>query len=237
MRRLCEIARAHPRYGYRRVWALLRRAGWQVNKKRVHRLWRACGLKVPQKTHKRRRVGSGENSTVRLAPTHPNHVWSYDFVFDATDDGRTLKVLTMIDEYTRECLALVVSRSITSRHLIAVLDRLIEQRGAPVFVRSDNGPEFIAERVKAHLVAVESQTRHIDPGAPWQNGFAESFNGKLRDELLSQEVFGSLAEARVLAERWRRHYNEQRPHSSLGYLSPSAFAATFTTPEPASALT
>ena len=143
----------------------------------------------------------------------------------------------MLDEYTRECLALVVGPLDDEPPLIMVLDRLIGERGAPVFVRSDNGPEFIAERVKAHLVAAESQTRHIDPGSPWQNGYTESFNGKLRDELLSQEVFGSLAEARVLAERWRRHYNEARPHSSLGYLTPSAYAATFTTPEPAPALT
>lgn len=235
--RLSEIARAHPRYGYRRVWALLRQSGGSANKKRVHRLWRQLGMQVPRKTRKRRRVGTGENSTVRLAPTHAGHVWSYDFLFDATDDGRAIKILPVLDEYTRECLALVVSRSMTSGHLIGVLDRLIVERGAPMFVRSDNGPEFIARRVKAHLVAVECQTRHIDPGSPWQNAYTESFNGKLRDELLSQEVFGSLAEARVLAERWRRHYNEVRPHSSLGYLSPAAFAATLSNRQPASALT
>lgn len=237
MARLLQIAQEHPRYGYRRAWAILRDEGWAVNKKRVHRLWREAGLQVPQRARKRRRVGSGEHSTVRLAPQHPNHVWSYDFVFDQTEDGRPLKLLAVLDEYTRECLALVVGRSLTSRHVIETLDRLIRERGAPAFVRSDNGPEFIAQRVGAYLLAAESDAKHIDPGAPWQNGYTESFNGKLRDELLSQELFGSLAEARVLAERWRRHYNEERPHSALRYLAPAAFAATFTTPEPVPALT
>ena len=229
--RMHEVSRANPRYGYRRVGRLLRTEGWAVNSKRVHRLWREGGLQVPQKTQKRSRAGSGggppgQNSTVRLAPEHPNHVWSYDFVFDATADGRALKVLTVLDEYTRECLALVVGRSLTSRHVIATLDRLIAERGAPRFVRSDNGPEFIAHRVGAYLLAADSGARHIDPGAPWQNGYSESFNGKLRDELLNQELFGSLAEAKVLHERFRRHYNEDRPHSALGYLTPAAFAAS-----------
>jgi transposase InsO family protein len=180
-------------------------------------------------------AASGENSTVRLAPERPNHIWCYDFVFDATEDGRALKLLPILDEYTRECLALVVGRSLTSHHVVATLDRLIKERGAPTYVRSDNGSEFIAHRVGAHLLASESDTRHVDPGAPWQNGYSESFNGKLRDELLSQELFGSLAEARVLAERFRRHYNESRPHSALGYLPPATYAATLI-PEPASAL-
>jgi transposase InsO family protein len=149
-------------------------------------------------------------------------------VFDATEDGRAIKLLPVLDEYTRECLALVVGRSLTSHHVVATLDRLIAERGAPAFVRSDNGSEFIAHRVGAHLLAAESGPKHIDPGAPWQNAYSESFNGKLRDELLSQELFGSLAEAEVLAERWRRHYNEDRPHSSLGYLPPAAYAATLT---------
>ncbi len=156
-------------------------------------------------------------------------------MFDATEDGRALKLLPVLDEYTRECLALVVGRSLTSHHVVAALDQLIKERGAPSFVRSDNGSEFIAHRVAAHLLASDSDTKHIDPGSPWQNGYSESFNGKLRDELLSQELFGSLAEARVLTERYRRHYNEDRPHSALGYLSPAAFAATLI-PEPASAL-
>lgn len=214
---------------------MLRGEGWAVNRKRVYRLWREAGLQVPQKTRKRRRLGTGENSTVRLAPESPNHVWCYDFVFDATEDGRALKLLPVLDEYTRECLALVVGRSLTSHHVVATLGRLIAERGAPTFVRSDNGSEFIAHRVAAHLLSVESDTKHIDPGAPWQNAYSESFNGKLRDELLNQELFGSLAEARVLAERFRRHYNEDRPHSALDYLSPAAFAATLN-PESATAL-
>ncbi len=163
-------------------------------------------------------------------------------MFDATEDGRALKLLPILDEYTRECLALVVGRSLTSHHVVATLDRLIKERGAPTYVRSDNGSEFIAHRVGAHLLAAKSDTRHVDPGAPWQNGYAESFNGKLRDELLpphrggvGQELFGSLAEARVLAERFRRHYNESRPHSALGYLPPAVYAAELI-PEPASAL-
>ncbi len=235
MTRMHVIAKAHPRYGYRRAWAVLRGEGWAVNRKRVRRLWREAGLQVPQKRQKRRRVGTGENSTVRLAPERPNHIWCYDFVFDATEDGRALKLLPILDEYTRECLALVVGRSLTSHHVVSALDQIIAQRGAPTFVRSDNGSEFIAHRVAAHLLAADSETKHVDPGSPWQNGYSESFNGKLRDELLSQELFGSLAEARALAEVWRRHYNEERPHSALGYLPPAAFAAT-PPPEPASAL-
>lgn len=236
--RLLQIARDYPRYGYRRAWAVLRGEGWAVNRKRIHRLWREAGLQVPQKARKRRRVAggaTGENSTVRLAPQHPNHVWSYDFVFDATEDGRALKLLTVLDEYTRECLALVVGRSLTSRHVVATLAQLIGERGAPGIVRSDNGGEFIAHRVAAYLHASKSNAKHIDPGSPWQNGYAESFNGKLRDELLGQELFGSLAEAAVLIEQWRRHYNESRPHSALGYLSPAAFAATLNL-QPAPAL-
>ena len=194
--------------------------------KRVHRLWREAGLQVPQRAQKRRRVGTGENSTVRFAPERPDHVWCYDFVFDATEDGRALKLLTVLDEYTRECLALVVGRSLTSHHVVATLDRLIGERGAPSFVRSDNGSEFIAHRVAGYLRASATDAKHIDPGAPWQNGYSESFNGKLRDELLSQELFATLDEACVLTERWRRHYNESRPHSALGYLPPAAYAAS-----------
>ena len=233
--RLLRLARDHPRYGYRRAWAVLRGEGWAANKKRIHRLWRETGLQVPQKTQKRRRVGTGENSTIRLAPERPNHIWCYDFVFDATDDGRALKLLPILDEYTRECLALVVGRSLTSHHVVATLARLVAERGAPTYVRSDNGSEFIAHRVAAHLLAAESETRHVDPGSPWQNGYSESFNGKLRDELLGQEAFATLAEAQVLTERFRRHYNESRPHSALGYLSPAAYAATLN-PQSASAL-
>ena len=237
MTRLLEIARRYPRYGHRRAWALLRRDGWAVNKKRVHRLWRETGLQVQKRRQKRRRLAgsvTGANSTVRLAPERPNHVWCYDFVFDATEDGRALKLLPILDEYTRECLALIVGRSLTSHDVIATLDRVIAERGAPTYVRSDNGSEFIAHEVGAHLLVADSVTKHIDPGAPWQNGYSESFNGKLRDELLNEELFSTLTEARVLASGWRRHYNESRPHSALGYLAPAAYAATFQ--ESASAL-
>ena len=237
MSRLLSLAREHPRYGYRRAWAVLRAEGWAANKKRVHRLWREAGLQVRRKAQKRRRLpNGGAHSTVRLAPERPNHVWAYDLVFDATDDGRALKLLTVLDEYTRECLALVTGRSLTSRHVVETLRRLVAERGAPGFVRSDNGGEFIAHRVAGYLHAADSGAKHVDPGAPWQNGYSESFNGKLRDELLSQEAFATLAEARVLIEHWRRHYNESRPHSALGYLSPAAYAASLI-PEPAPALT
>lgn len=230
LRRIQELSRRHPRYGYRRIAWLLRREGEAVNRKRVHRLWRQAGLQVPQRQPKRRRVATGENGTVRLRPTRPNHVWSYDFLFDATERGSRLKLMPVLDEYTRECLALVVAHSITSQAVIACLDRLMAVRGAPAFVRSDNGPEFIAKAVKAHLKAANAESRFIDPGAPWQNAYTESFNGKLRDELLAREVFGSLREAEVLVEQWRRHYNERRPHSGLDYQTPAAFAASLNHP-------
>lgn len=227
-KRIGTLAADHPRYGYRRIWALLRGGGPAVNLKRVHRLWREAGLQVRRKATKRRRAGSGENSTVRLKAEHPNHVWSYDFVFDTTEDGRAIKLLPIVDDYTRECLALACARSIASTGVTDVLERLIGERGAPQFVRSDNGPEFIAEHVADYLNESNSQARHIDRGAPWQNGYVESFNGKLRDELLGREIFTSLHEAQVLTESWRRHYNERRPHSALGYLTPSAYAASLT---------
>lgn len=236
MRRIRELSRRHPRYGYRRITVLLRREGVAVNRKRVHRLWRQAGLQVPQRQRKRRRVVTGENGTVRLRPTYRNHVWSYDFLFDATERRSRLKIMSVLDEYTRECLALVVARSITNREVIACLARLMAVRGAPAFVRSDNGPEFIARAVQAHLRASNADTRFIDPGAPWQNAYTESFNGKLRDELLAREMFGSLREAQVLVEQWRRHYNEVRPHSSLDYQTPAAFAARLNHPEPVVAL-
>lgn len=235
-----ELARAHPRYGYRRIAALLRGEGWAASAPRIHRLWRASGLQVPQKKRKRRRVGASENGSIRLCAAHPNHVWSYDFLFDTTESGRTLKLMPIVDEYTRECLVLAVSTSITSQDVIEQLDELFLERGLPAHIRSDNGPEFIAEAVKAHLRASEVETRYIESGAPWQNPYIESFNGKLRDELLARELFSSLVEAQVLAETWRRHYNERRPHSGLDYQTPAAFAATHKqaiNPEPAPLLT
>ena len=220
-----ELAQEHPRFGYRRITALLKREHWQIDPKRLHRLWRQAGLQIQRKQRKRRRVTTGENSTIKLKPLYPNHVWSYDFLFDTTENGRTIKLMPILDEYTRECLSIVVDRSITSQRVIEELRRLIAERGAPTFVRSDNGPEFIAEAVKRHLKASGVQTCFIDPGAPWQNGYLESFNGKLRDELLNRELFGNLSEAQVLVEQHRMAYNEERPHSALDYQTPAEFAA------------
>lgn len=222
------LADKNPRYGYRRVAALLRHDGWAVNLKRVHRLWREEGLQVPQKQRKRRRI-EGSEGVVRLAAAYPNHVWSYDFLFDTTENGRTIKLLAIVDEYTRECLALEAARSIRSSDVIEVVDRIAARRGYPAHVRSDNGPEFIATALQEHLRDADAETRYIDPGAPWQNAYVESFNGKLRDELLARESFGTLAEAQVLISAWRCHYNESRPHSSLNYQTPAAFAAAYST--------
>lgn len=223
-----ELAEKHPRYGYRRIAALLRGEGWAASETRVHRLWREAGLQVPQRKRKRRRLGTSENGSTRLKATYPNHVWSYDFIFDTTESGKTLKLMPIVDEYTRECLVLDVQAGITSQDVIRHLDRLFLKRGAPRHIRSDNGPEFIAEAVREHLKTLKVETQYIEPGAPWQNAYIESFNGKLRDELLERELFATLLEARVLAENWRREYNERRPHSALGYETPAAFAARHT---------
>jgi putative transposase len=225
VRRMHELARKHPRYGYRRVAALLRREGWRVNTKRVHRLWRREGLKVPQKQRKRRRLGTSANGCARRRAGRPDEVWSYDFVLDQTADGRRLKVLPVVDEYTRECLALVVARRLTARDVVAVLARLFRERGVPGHLRSDNGPEFIAAAVKGWLAVSGVGTLYIEPGSPWENAYSESFNSRLADELLDREVFASLKEARVLLEGYRRQYNAERPHSSLGYVAPAVFAA------------
>lgn len=218
-------ARRNPRFGYRRVAALLRKEGWAVNEKRVHRLWRREGLRVPRRRHKRRRLGCSANGIVRRRPERPNHVWSYDFVFDRTEDGRRIKLLAVVDEFTRECLALEVSRRIAAADVVAVLSELSAIRGAPEFVRSDNGPEFVAEQVRRWLDQAGTGALFIEPGSPWENAYIESFNGRLRDELLDQEAFATLAEARHLGERWRLDYDHRRPHSSLGYATPAAFAA------------
>jgi putative transposase len=224
-RRMLELARHQPRYGYRRITALLRREGWVVNRKRVHRLWRQEGLKVPVRQRKKRRVGSSDNSCVRRRAERPNQVWSYDFVMDQTEDGRRLKWLPIVDEYTRECLRLEVERSIEAVDVVEVLEQLIAERGAPEFIRSDNGPEFVAEVVRKHLVQRGGETAFIAPGAPWENAYSETFNSRLGDELLKREVFTSLLEAKVLGARYRTEYNEERPHSALGYQTPAAFAA------------
>jgi putative transposase len=216
----------NPRYGYRRVWALLRREGWEVNKKRVHRLWREADLKVPAgRRRKRQRLGSSENGVARRRAEYLDHLWSYDFAMDATEDGRRLKMMPVVDEYSRECLALEVERSITSEEVVKTLDRLFAERGAPRFIRSDNGPEFIAQAVKRWLAASGVETLYIEPGAPWENAYSETLISRMRDELLDREEFANLNEAKVLAEDYREHYNHHRPHGALGYLTPVEFAA------------
>ena len=225
VQRMLTLIRRHPRYGYRWIWALLRRDGFRVNVKRAYRLWRKEGLEVPRKQRKTRRLGHSGHGCVRHSAERINHVWCYDFVSDQTEDGRAVKFLTVEDEYTRECLAIEVERSITSREVIETLRYLFEIRGAPDHIRSDNGPEFIAKALRAWLSESGVKTLHIEPGSPWQNGFNESFNGKLRDELLNAELFTSLTEAKVVTEDWRMAYNHRRPHSSLGYETPAAYAA------------
>ena len=225
VKRMLELVRSHPRYGYRRVWALLRGEGFRVNRKRVHRLWRKEGLKVPKKQRKKRRLGSSEHGCVRHRAEHINHVWCYDFVSDQTGDGRTLKFLTLEDEFTRECLALEVERGLTSREVIDTLRYVFEVRGTPKFIRSDNGPEFIAQALRSWLTESGVETLYIEPGAPWENGYNESFNGRFRDELLNPELFTSLTEAKVVTEDYRLEYNHRRPHSSLAYMTPAAYAA------------
>jgi putative transposase len=224
--RIHELAREHPRYGYRRIRALLRREGWSVNLKRVHRLWRREGLKVPQVQRKRRRLGHGENGCTRRRAERPDHVWSYDFLHDQTADGRGLKLLPVVDEFTRECLTIEVERSMTAEDVISPLEYLFEVRGEPGHIRSDNGPEFIAEVVQSWLARRGSKTLYIAPGSPWENAYSETFNSRLRDELLDREVFETLKEAKVIVEDHRLDYNHRRPHSSLGYRTPAEFAAS-----------
>jgi putative transposase len=225
VRRMHQLAEENPRAGYRMITALLCREGWQVNQKRVHRLWKEAGLQVPKKQHKRRRLGRGEHGSHRLKASYPNHVWSVDFLFDTTENGRQVKFMPVLDEYTRECFRIDVSRSITSERVIHELERLFQAHGVPKNLRSDNGPEFIAEALKAYLAEAQVETRYIEPGAPWQNGYVESFNATFRDELLDRELFSTVLEAEVLSEQYRRKYNEHRPHSSLGYQTPAEYAA------------
>jgi transposase InsO family protein len=215
------LAGEYGRYGYRRITGLLRDEGFRANHKRVERLWRREGLKVPQRQPKRGRLWLNDGSCVRLRPTHRDHVWSYDFVAARTSDGRALRLLTLIDEYTRECLALVVGRRLTQEDVLERLTELFVTRGVPDHIRSDNGSEFTAKAVREWLGRVGVKTLYIEPGSPWENGYVESFNGKLRDELLNVEIFDTLLEAQVLVERWRIHYNTVRPHSALGYRPPA----------------
>ena len=219
--RIVALAHEYGRYGYRRITALLHQEGWRVNHKRVERIWRQEGLKVPQKQPKRARLWFADGSCIRRRAEYPNHVWSYDFVMERTQDGRPLKMLTVVDEYTRECLAIAVRRRLTSREVQEVLSELFLHRGCPTHIRSDNGPEFIARALRAWYGMLTIAPLFIEPGSPWENGYVESFNGKLRDELLNGELFYTLQEAQVLVERWRRQFNTRRPHSALGYRPPA----------------
>jgi putative transposase len=232
--RIRALARENPRYGYRRIRALLKREGRAVNLKRVHRLWRREGLKVPQVQRKRRRLGGSENGCTRHRAERPNHVWSYDFVMDQTAEGKRLKMLPVVDEFTRECLTIEVERSLTAEDVVSTLEYLFEVRGVPEHIRSDNGPEFIAEAVKSWLARRGSKTLYIEPGSPWENAYSETFNSRLRDELLDREVFETLKEAKVILEDHRLEYNHRRPHSSLGYRTPAEFAAAQVKPGVAS---
>ena len=218
---ILELARQYGRYGYRRVTALLRHAGWLVNHKRVERIWRLEGLKVPPKQPKRGRLWLADGSCIRLRPERPNHVWSYDFVEDRTHDGRKYRLLNVLDEFTRECLAIRVRRKLNSTDVIDVLTDLFILRGIPGYIRSDNGPEFVAKAVRDWIAAVGAKTAYIEPGSPWENGYCESFNARLRDELLNGEIFYSLKEAQTVIEAWRQHYNTIRPHSALAYRPPA----------------
>jgi putative transposase len=230
-----RLAGLHPRYGYRRITALLKAEGWTVNRKWVYRLWRQESLQVPEKKGKRKRLGDSQNSCLRRRAEHINHVWSYDFVTDQTQEGRRLKLLVILDEYTRESLAIEVARRIQSQEVIAALAYLFAVRGAPQYLRSDNGPEFVAAAVLHWLREAGVSTLYIAPGSPWENAYIESFNSRLRDELLNVESFGNLREAQVLVEEYRRQYNHHRPHSASNYMTPAAFAAACLASAPASA--
>jgi len=225
---IIEFASLYGRYGYRRITALLKRDGWRVGKDRVERIWRREGLKVPQKQKPRRRLWLNDGSCVRLRPERSNHVWSYDFVSAKTYDGRTVRMLNLIDEYSRECLLIRSERRWSSAKVIEALADVMVMKGVPDHLRSDNGPEFVAKELRKWLANTGTKASYIEPGSPWENGYCESFNSKLRDEFLNGEIFYSMKEIRVLAERWRVHFNTIRPHSSLGYRppAPAAWIAT-----------
>lgn len=220
--RIIELAKEYGRYGYKTITSMLQLEGYEVGKDRVHNIWQEEGLQVPQKQPKRSRLWLADGSCIRLRPTHPNHVWSYDFVSEKTHDGRKLRILNIIDEFTKECLASYVARRIRSQDVILNLADLFIEHGIPEHIRSDNGPEFIARNLVKWLKDIGVKTLFIEPGSPWENGYVESFNGKMRDQLLNGEIFYTLYEAQVIIERWRRHYNEVRPHSSLGGKPPKA---------------
>ena len=223
-KRIVELAGEYGRYGYRRITAMLQMEGWTVNHKRVERIWRQEGLKVPGKQPKRARLWLNDGSCVRLRPEHPDHVWAYDFVHARTHEGRAVRMLTVVDEFTRECLAIDVARKLNSENVLARLASLMTYRGVPRYIRSDNGPEFTAEAVRDWLKKIGVNTLFIEPGSPWENGYVESFNGKLRDELLNREIFYTLFEAKVMAEDFRELYNEKRPHEAWGRRPPAPMA-------------
>ena len=228
---ITSLATKYGRYGYRRITAMLNNSdkGWQVNHKRVERIWRQEGLKVPQKQPKRGRLWLNDGSCIRLRPEYKDHVWSYDFMTARTSDGRAFRILNIIDEYTRECLAILVERRLTSEDVIDKLYDLFLFRGVPEHIRSDNGPEFTARAIRQWLGRMAVKTLFIEPGSPWENGYVESFNGKLRDELLNREIFTTLTEAKVLIAGWRKEYNEVRPHSARGYKPPAPEAKMLVT--------
>jgi transposase InsO family protein len=230
-RAILQLAAQYGRYGYRRITALLQEAGWSVGVDRVQRIWRREGLKVPKKQKPRGRLWLNDGSCVRLRPERRNHVWSYDFVEAQTHDGRKVRLMTLIDEFTRECLAIRVARRINGMGVIEAMADAMIVHGVPEHIRSDNGPEMTAKIVRKWLANVGAKTLYIEPGSPWENGYCESFNGKLRDELLNGEIFYSLKEAKIVIAQWRKHYNTIRPHSSLGYRPPAPQASNpFATP-------
>jgi putative transposase len=231
-RDIITLASEYGRYGYRRITALLQARGWHVGKDRVQRIWKREGLKVPAKQHPRARLWLNDGSCIRLRPERPNHVWSYDFVSGMTHDGRTIRMLTMIDEYTRECLAIRVARRLGRYEVIEALADVMLFRGIPENIRSDNGSEFVAKELRQWLAKLGTGTLYIEPGSPWENGYCESFNGKLRDECLNGEIFYSLKEAQVVIEKWRVVYNTLRPHSALGYRPPAPAACNPWVPNP-----
>lgn len=218
---IVRLASKYGRYGYRRITAMLRAEGWEVNHKRVERIWREEGLKVPRKQPKRGRLYLNNGSCIRLRPLWKNHVWSYDFVVDRLNNGKRVRLLTIIDEYTRKCLAIRVGHALKSHHVLDTLSTLFITEGIPGYIRSDNGSEFTASTLRNWIENIGVKTAYIEPGSPWENGYNESFNGKLRDELLNTEIFYTLKEAQILIEQWRIQYNEVRPHSSLGYKPPA----------------
>jgi putative transposase len=221
---ITRLAGRYGRYGYRRITAMLHAEGWRINHKRVERIWRQEGLKVPQKQPKRGRLYLNDGSCIRLRPCWRNHVWSYDFVSDRLADGSKIRMLTVIDEYSRECLSIRVERQLKSHDVLDVLSGLFLIHGLPDYIRSDNGSEFTAYTLRQWLKELKVKTAYIEPGSPWENGFNERFNGSLRDECLNRERFYTLREAQIIIEAWRREYNHIRPHSSLNYRPPVPLA-------------